>query len=90
MHAGEANLRGLIWAGGQATRTSTGWRGGLPFIIVAKIKQEDLSGMMTTAQDLRGDSAQWTTTVTGYLNNKGQGFSGHPIVIGPVSVQGED
>jgi RHS repeat-associated protein len=83
----KANLRGLFWAGGQATRTSTR-RGGLPFIIVAKIKQEDLSGMMTTAQDLRGNSAQWTTTVSGYLNNGGQGLSGHPIVIGPVSAQG--
>jgi hypothetical protein len=83
----QANLRGLFVAGDKATRTARD-RGGLPFIIVVKIAQEDLSGMMTTAQDLRGDPTQWTTTVAGYLNNGGQGLSGHPIVIGPVSVQG--
>ena len=87
----EANLGGLFRAGGRATRTANNPRfGGLPFILVVKIKQDDLNGMMSTAQYLRGDSAQWTTTVTGYLNNGGQGLSGHPIVIGPVSAQGRN
>jgi RHS repeat-associated protein len=85
----KANLRGLFWAGGRATKAANGPQGGgLPFIVVAKIKRDDLNGMMSTALDLRSDSAQWTTTVTGYLNNGGQGSSGHPIVIGPISVQG--
>lgn len=87
----QANLRGLFAAGGRATQTARGPNGGgLPFIIVVKIKDEDLSGMMSTAQDLRGNPGQWTTTVTGYLNNGGQGVSGHPIVIDPVSVQGRN
>jgi RHS repeat-associated protein/uncharacterized delta-60 repeat protein len=83
----ESNLKGLFWAGGRATKTSSQF-GGLPFILVVKIKQEDLNGMMSTALDLRDNSSQWTSTVTTFLNNNGQGISGRPIVIGPVSVQG--
>jgi hypothetical protein len=62
----------------------------VPFILVVKIKQEDFGGMMSTAQDLRGNTSQWTSTVTGFLNSGGQGLSGHSIVIGPVSAQGRN
>jgi hypothetical protein len=87
----KANLRGLFAAGVRANRIAKSpMGGGLPFILVAKITKEDLGGIMTTAQDLRSDSAQWATTVSGYLNNGGQGLSGHPIVIGPVSAQGRN
>ncbi len=83
-----ANIPGLFAAGGRATKTANYWGGGLPFILVLKIKREDLMGMMPMAQDFRGDPSQWTTSVSGYLNNQGQGVSGHPIVIGPVSAEG--
>lgn len=83
----QANIRGLFFAGDRATGIAKD-HGGLPFIIVVKIKDEDFNGMMSSSLDLRGNPGQWTTSVTGYLNNGGQGLSGHPIVIGPVSVEG--
>ncbi len=89
----QANIRGLFAAGDRAAqRARRPDGGGFPFVLVVKIKEEDLNGMMSTSLDLggSGNSAQWAATVTGYLNNGGQGLSGHPIVIGPVSVQGRN
>ena len=78
---------GLHASGGRATKASVN-RGGLPFILVVGIKQEALSGMLGAALDFRGKSAQWTSTISGFLNRGGEGSIGRPIVIGPVSTQG--
>ena len=83
----KADIEGLFASGGRATKTSVN-RGGVPFILVVKIKQDDLGGTMRDALDLRGNSALWRSTVSGFLKSRGQGSSGRSIVIGPVSVQG--
>src|SRR5881398_3613403 len=51
----QATLRGLLTAGDRATQTARSpGGGGLPFILLVKIKEEELNGMMSTSLDLRG------------------------------------
>jgi len=85
----KADVAGLLWAAERATKTAkSGESRGFPFILVVRIKEAELENMVMAALDLRGNAVEWTAVVKRFLTNNGQGATGRPIVIGPVSVQG--
>jgi RHS repeat-associated protein len=75
-----ASFAGFAWSGKRAISESK--RGGFPFILVVRISDGDYESAMSSALDLRENTALWRQKVA-ELDDSGS--SGHPVVIGPMS-----